>query len=153
MPKMQDRKVAEARDQFFHNELNFMLYSERFHFYRRRKIRGICHILFYQLPTFPHFYSELCNLMQVRFVFYLIFNLNGPAIFLDVINKYFPVTCSNSPQIQQLPQYLRWNKFRNPTIFLFYHPNVQHSIKHLPVFVIPTLSVCIIIEGRYFEHF
>ncbi|XKL67969.1 hypothetical protein PGB90_003460 [Kerria lacca] len=59
-----DRKVAQARDIFFHNEVNYMLYSERFHFYRRRKIRGIRHLIFYQLPTFPHFYSEMCNLMQ-----------------------------------------------------------------------------------------
>lgn len=63
---LQDKKVAQARDMFFHNEVNYMLYSERFHFFMRRKIRGIRHLIFYQLPTFPHFYSEMCNLIQVK---------------------------------------------------------------------------------------
>ncbi|XP_065208763.1 U3 small nucleolar RNA-associated protein 25 homolog isoform X2 [Planococcus citri] len=59
-----DKKVAEARDMFFHSEVNYLLYSERFHFFMRRRVRGIRHLIFYQLPTFPHFYSELCNLMN-----------------------------------------------------------------------------------------
>lgn len=57
-------KIARARDMFFHGDAHFMLYSERFHFFRRIRIKGIHHILFYQPPTVPHFYSELCNLMQ-----------------------------------------------------------------------------------------
>ncbi|KAJ8925388.1 hypothetical protein NQ315_009220 [Exocentrus adspersus] len=57
-------KVARARDMFFHGDAHFMLYTERFHFFNRKRIKGIRHIVFYQLPVFPHFYSELCNLMQ-----------------------------------------------------------------------------------------
>ncbi|KAL0270426.1 UNVERIFIED_CONTAM: hypothetical protein PYX00_007838 [Menopon gallinae] len=60
-----DERIARARDKFFHNEARFLLYSERFHFFRRIKLKGIQHIIFYQLPTFPHFYSELCNFMKV----------------------------------------------------------------------------------------
>lgn len=61
----QDAKVARARDMFFHNQARFLLYSERFHFFRRVRLKGIRHIIFYQPPTFPHFYSEICNLMHV----------------------------------------------------------------------------------------
>ncbi|KAM3955030.1 LOW QUALITY PROTEIN: U3 small nucleolar RNA-associated protein 25 homolog [Aphomia sociella] len=59
-----DSKTARARDMFFHTEAHFLLYSERVHFFRRFRIKGIRHIIFYQLPTYPHFYSEMCNLMQ-----------------------------------------------------------------------------------------
>ncbi|KAJ2953347.1 hypothetical protein O0L34_g937 [Tuta absoluta] len=59
-----DGKVARARDMFFHTEAHFLLYSERVHFFRRLRVKGIRHIIFYQPPTYPHFYSEMCNLMQ-----------------------------------------------------------------------------------------
>ncbi|XP_014229058.1 digestive organ expansion factor homolog [Trichogramma pretiosum] len=59
-----DSKVARARDMFFHSEKHFLLYTERYHFFRRLKVKGIRHIIFYSPPTFPHFYSEMCNLMQ-----------------------------------------------------------------------------------------
>ncbi len=38
-----------------------MLLTERFHFYKRYKIRGINHILFYELPHYPEYYSNFCN--------------------------------------------------------------------------------------------
>ena len=59
-----DGKVARARDMFFHSEAQFLLYSERFHFFRRIRMKGIRHIIFYGPPIFPHFYSEMCNFMQ-----------------------------------------------------------------------------------------
>ena len=27
-------------------------------------IRGVKHLVFYELPTYPHFYSELCNMLE-----------------------------------------------------------------------------------------
>lgn len=60
----EDRKVARARDMFFHSDSHFLLYTERWHFWRRTRIKGIRHLIFYQLPTYPHFYSEMCNLMD-----------------------------------------------------------------------------------------
>lgn len=57
-------KVARARDMFFHGDAHFLIYSERFHFFNRIRLKGIRHIIFYQLPTLPHFYSEVCNFMQ-----------------------------------------------------------------------------------------
>ncbi|KFM58522.1 Digestive organ expansion factor-like protein, partial [Stegodyphus mimosarum] len=54
-------KVAQARDVFFKGYRHFMLYTERTHFYSRYHIKGIQHIIFYQLPTYPVFFRELCN--------------------------------------------------------------------------------------------
>lgn len=59
-----DAKVARARDMFFHGDAHFLLYSERFHFFHRIRVKGIRHIIFYAPPTFPHFYTEMCNSMQ-----------------------------------------------------------------------------------------
>uniref|UniRef100_A0A1Q3F043 U3 small nucleolar RNA-associated protein 25 homolog n=1 Tax=Culex tarsalis TaxID=7177 RepID=A0A1Q3F043_CULTA len=58
-----DAKIARARDMFFHGSAHFMLYSERSHFFRRPRIKGIRHLVFYQLPQFPQFYPEMINLM------------------------------------------------------------------------------------------
>lgn len=62
-----DAKVAKARDMFFHSDVHFLLYTERFHFHRRPRIKGIRHLIFYQLPIFPQFYSEMCNLMSADY--------------------------------------------------------------------------------------
>ncbi|KAL1139289.1 hypothetical protein AAG570_006275 [Ranatra chinensis] len=64
-----DGKIARARDMFYHGSAHFLLYSERFHFFRRIHLRGMNHIIFYQPPSFPAFYSEMCNLMQVNRAF------------------------------------------------------------------------------------
>lgn len=58
-------KVARARDMFFHGDAHFLLYTERYHFFNRIRLKGIRHLVFYHLPIFPHFYYEICNLMQV----------------------------------------------------------------------------------------
>ncbi|XP_021712701.1 digestive organ expansion factor homolog [Aedes aegypti] len=58
-----DAKIARARDMFFHGSSHFMLYSERSHFFRRPRIKGIRHLVFYQLPAYPQFYAEMINLM------------------------------------------------------------------------------------------
>ncbi|EFN87437.1 digestive organ expansion factor homolog [Harpegnathos saltator] len=63
----EDAKVAKARDMFFHSDVHFLLYTERFHFHRRPRIKGIRHLIFYQLPIFPQFYSEMCNLMSAEY--------------------------------------------------------------------------------------
>lgn len=60
---------------FYHNEAKILLYSERFHFFRRINLKGIRHLIFYQPPTIPHFYAEMCNLMQVRLSLVLLGNL------------------------------------------------------------------------------
>jgi len=59
-----DKKIAQARDMFYHNEKHFLLYTERSHFYRRFRIKGIRHLILYQPPTFGWMFSELCNFLQ-----------------------------------------------------------------------------------------
>ena len=58
------KKMAAARDRFFHGEHHFLLYTERAHFYKRFAIKGIRHLVFYQIPQYPEFFSEMVNLMQ-----------------------------------------------------------------------------------------
>lgn len=59
-----DGKVARARDMFYPSGAHFLLYTERSHFFRRPRVKGIRHLVFYQPPTWPHFYPEMVNLMQ-----------------------------------------------------------------------------------------
>ncbi|KAJ2669525.1 rRNA-binding ribosome biosynthesis protein utp25 [Coemansia sp. RSA 1085] len=56
-------EAMRARIKLYEGELQFILYSERAHFYHRYPIKGIHHLVFYSLPDHPHFYSELVNLM------------------------------------------------------------------------------------------
>nr|CAB3226609.1 digestive organ expansion factor homolog [Phallusia mammillata] len=58
------KTVGKARRSFFTGRAPILLYTERYHFYHRPFIRGIRHIVFYDLPTYPHFYSELCNMIH-----------------------------------------------------------------------------------------
>ncbi|XP_069116871.1 U3 small nucleolar RNA-associated protein 25 homolog [Argopecten irradians] len=59
-----DKNNSRSRSYFFHGNAHFLLYTERAHFFKRFKLRGIRHLVFYELPTFPHYYSELCNMIQ-----------------------------------------------------------------------------------------
>ncbi|KAJ2339779.1 rRNA-binding ribosome biosynthesis protein utp25, partial [Coemansia sp. RSA 2618] len=56
-------EAMRARMKFYDGELQFILYSERAHFYHRYPIKGIHHLVFYSLPDHPHYYSEMVNLM------------------------------------------------------------------------------------------
>uniref|UniRef100_A0A7N6BVX0 U3 small nucleolar RNA-associated protein 25 homolog n=1 Tax=Anabas testudineus TaxID=64144 RepID=A0A7N6BVX0_ANATE len=56
-------EVSRARHFFQKGEKQFLLFTERFHFYKRYTIKGILNLIFYGLPTFPHFYSEVCNML------------------------------------------------------------------------------------------
>ncbi|XP_053670111.1 U3 small nucleolar RNA-associated protein 25 homolog [Anopheles nili] len=58
-----DAKIARARDMFHHGSKHFLLYSERAHFFRRHRIKGIRHLIMYGPPVFPQFYPEMVNLM------------------------------------------------------------------------------------------
>jgi U3 small nucleolar RNA-associated protein 25 len=56
--------ISRARGAFFHGKVAFMLMTERFHFFRRYKIRGVKHMVFYGLPIYAHFYSEILNQIE-----------------------------------------------------------------------------------------
>ncbi|KIJ55372.1 hypothetical protein M422DRAFT_57837 [Sphaerobolus stellatus SS14] len=53
--------ISRARQAFFNGKKRFLIMSERFHFFRRYKIRGIRNIIFYALPEHPQFYTELLS--------------------------------------------------------------------------------------------
>ncbi|NWW16778.1 DIEXF factor, partial [Falcunculus frontatus] len=56
--------VCRARRFFLKGEKQFLLFTERFHFYKRYTIKGIRNLIFYELPTYSHFYSEICNMLK-----------------------------------------------------------------------------------------
>lgn len=56
--------VGHARSAFYDARTKIMLYSERAHYYRRHRIRGIKRITFYAPPETAVFYSELVNLLE-----------------------------------------------------------------------------------------
>ncbi|RUS20830.1 hypothetical protein BC937DRAFT_94279 [Endogone sp. FLAS-F59071] len=58
--------VSRARSNFFHGRVNFLLYTERFHFFRRYNIRGTHQIVFYALPDNPRFYAEVVNFLMLK---------------------------------------------------------------------------------------
>ncbi|PIA15139.1 DUF1253-domain-containing protein [Coemansia reversa NRRL 1564] len=56
-------EAMQARRRLYDGSLQFILYSERAHFYHRYPIKGIRHMVFYSLPDRPRYYSEMVNLM------------------------------------------------------------------------------------------
>ncbi|WRT68504.1 uncharacterized protein IL334_005480 [Kwoniella shivajii] len=51
-------EIGKARTLFFKGKKAFLIVTERFHFYRRYKIRGAKTLVFYSLPDHAQFYSE-----------------------------------------------------------------------------------------------
>ncbi|KAI8822997.1 digestive organ expansion factor [Fimicolochytrium jonesii] len=59
------REISGARGEFFRGEASYMLYTERFHFFRRYRIKGIRHLVFYALPDYSDtFYPEMVNMLE-----------------------------------------------------------------------------------------
>uniref|UniRef100_A0A0W0EWX1 U3 small nucleolar RNA-associated protein 25 n=1 Tax=Moniliophthora roreri TaxID=221103 RepID=A0A0W0EWX1_MONRR len=56
-----NQDISRARQAFFSGQKSFLLMTERFHFYKRYKIRGIRNLIFYGPPDHPQFYSELLS--------------------------------------------------------------------------------------------
>ncbi|KAE9403904.1 digestive organ expansion factor, partial [Gymnopus androsaceus JB14] len=59
-----NQEISRARQAFFSGHKSFLLITERFHFYKRYKLRGIRNLVFYGPPDHPQFYSELCCLIR-----------------------------------------------------------------------------------------
>ncbi|KAG8967122.1 rRNA-binding ribosome biosynthesis protein utp25 [Tulasnella sp. 419] len=53
--------ISRAREQFFKGKKSFLLVTERFHFFRRYRIRGIMNVVFYAPPDHSIFYTELLS--------------------------------------------------------------------------------------------
>ncbi|KAI0730279.1 digestive organ expansion factor [Fomitopsis betulina] len=56
-----NQDISRARQAFFNGKKAFLLVSERFHFFRRYKIRGIRNLIFYAPPDHPQFYTEFLS--------------------------------------------------------------------------------------------
>lgn len=53
--------ISRARQAFFKGTKAFLLVSERFHFYKRYKLRGARHIIFYAPPDHPQYFTEFMS--------------------------------------------------------------------------------------------
>lgn len=62
------KQILLARNIFYHRDVRFLLMTERFHFYHRYRIKGIRHILFYDLPSYGHFYPEIVHFLTLPHV-------------------------------------------------------------------------------------
>eukprot|EP00108_Taenia_solium_P010938 TsM_000954800 transcript=TsM_000954800 gene=TsM_000954800 len=58
---IEDNEAERYRNLFDQGRIRIMLLSERYYFYRRRKIRGARNFIFYGVPTFPWFVRELLS--------------------------------------------------------------------------------------------
>ncbi|EJF65447.1 digestive organ expansion factor [Dichomitus squalens LYAD-421 SS1] len=56
-----NQDISRARQAFFSGKKAFLLISERFHFFRRYKIRGIRNLVFYGPTDHPQFYTEFLS--------------------------------------------------------------------------------------------
>ncbi|KAK0041259.1 digestive organ expansion factor isoform X1 [Biomphalaria pfeifferi] len=61
-----EKSVRNARIHFRKRHPHFMLYTERLHFHYRFRLKGIHHIIWFDLPQYPDFYPELVNLMETN---------------------------------------------------------------------------------------
>lgn len=59
----EENKVAKARQLFYFGARQFLIYTERCHFYHRYKIKGIRNIIFYEPPIYSKFYTEMANML------------------------------------------------------------------------------------------
>lgn len=59
----EENKVAKARQLFYFGARQFLIYSERCHFYHRYKIKGIRRIIFYDPPIYSEYYTEMVNML------------------------------------------------------------------------------------------
>ncbi|KAA0198881.1 Digestive organ expansion factor [Fasciolopsis buskii] len=57
----EDKEAERFRTLFSQGRIRILLLSERYYFFRRRKIRGAQTFVFYGPPTFPWFLSELLD--------------------------------------------------------------------------------------------
>ena len=62
----ENSEIARSRTDFYHGHTQFLLITERFHYFRRYRLRGVHHVVFYAPPSNAQFYSELLNSVVQR---------------------------------------------------------------------------------------
>lgn len=58
-------QISAARTRFFNGDARFLLVSERFHFFKRYRIRGVQRLIFYSLPERADFFEEWCSMVMI----------------------------------------------------------------------------------------
>ena len=86
----EEGKIAKARHIFFYGGRQFMLVTGRFHFFHRKLLKGIRHIVFYEPPIFYNFYSELISMMHQ--------NNQGKKLFTDYLEMSVTTLCTQQDQ-------------------------------------------------------
>ena len=59
------KQILLVRNIFYHRQVRFLLMTERFHFYHRYRIKGVRHLLFYDLPSYGQFYPEIVHFLTL----------------------------------------------------------------------------------------
>ena len=59
----EDGDITRARARFFAGDSPLLVLTERFHYFRRLRIRGIRNIVFYAPPNVAHHYTEMLNML------------------------------------------------------------------------------------------
>jgi len=57
-------EINRGRSRFIQGFKNIMLYTGRTHFFKRYKIKGVKHVLFFGLPKYPEFYSNIVQFIE-----------------------------------------------------------------------------------------
>ena len=58
------KETTKARAQFFNGHVKFLVTTERFHFYKRLRIRGIKKLFFYSLPECIDYFKEFVEMLR-----------------------------------------------------------------------------------------
>jgi hypothetical protein len=59
-----ETRGIKYRKHFYTGRAQIMLMTERYHFYKRIRIRGVKSVIWYAPPLFPHFYSEVAGYIE-----------------------------------------------------------------------------------------
>ncbi|CAK7337528.1 unnamed protein product [Dovyalis caffra] len=79
------RDVTRIRNWFRKGEKKIMLYTERFHFYRRYKIGGVRNLIIYSLPQRKEFFPEVSVSCKIGY-FFSHWSANSLKLNFEVVN-------------------------------------------------------------------
>lgn len=60
------QEISAARARFFTGETRFLLVTERFHFFKRYRIRGIKKLYFYSLPEHCEYFEQWADMVETE---------------------------------------------------------------------------------------
>ncbi|KAK2568562.1 U3 small nucleolar RNA-associated protein 25-like protein [Acropora cervicornis] len=63
---LQPGEIDRARSLFLRGKRPFLLFTERFYFFYRDLVKGIKNIIFYELPHYSTFYTDIVNYLDAK---------------------------------------------------------------------------------------